>query len=143
MRPKSLRVGLSGLFLLAFGGLRAQDETISIRDTEVPVETKEHPTSFWMAKKLDFSKSILEALTKADFKNLEEQAHKMRVLGKVEGFVRRKSEAYRTQLQTFDMANAELIRQAQRESAEGALTAFNQLTSSCVACHVLLREGVD
>jgi len=143
MNTLALRSGLVGWLFLPFGMIWAQEVTTSIRNTDVPVETKEQPTSYWMAKKLDFSKSILEALTMADFKKLEENAHKMRVLGKVEGFVRRKNEAYRTQLQTFDTANAELIRQAQRRSPEGALTAFNQLTSSCVACHVLLREGVD
>ena len=110
---------------------------------KVPKVTAEQPISFWMEKKLDYSKSILESLTKGEFKQLALDAEQMRLLGKIEGFVRRKNENYRTQLRTFDSANLELVRQANRGNAEGAALAFNQLTTSCVACHVLLREGVE
>ena len=109
----------------------------------MPKGTAEQPISFWMEKKLDYSKSILESLTKGEFKQLALDAEQMRLLGKIEGFVRRKNESYRTQLRTFDSANLELVRQANRGNAEGAALAFNQLTTSCVACHVLLREGVE
>ncbi len=67
----------------------------------------------------------------------------MRLLGKIEGFVRRKNDDYRAQLRTFELSNQELVRQAKRKNSEGAALAFNQLTTSCVACHVLLREGVE
>jgi len=53
-----------------------------------------------MAKKLDYSKSILEFLTKADFDKVATET-------------------------------------------EGAELAFNQLTTSCDACHSLLRVGVQ
>jgi hypothetical protein len=144
MRLLQLRFLLGCLSVFCAGSLLAQEEkkTPQVEPT-IPKETKEHPTSFWMAKKLDFSKSILEALTKGDYEKLEQDATQMRLLGKIEGFVRRSSESYRSQRQTFDVANAELIRQAQRKNAEGAVMAFNQLTTSCVACHLLLREGVD
>ncbi len=110
---------------------------------KVPKVTDERPMSFWMEKKLDFSKSILEALTKGDFDTLAKDAEQMRLLGRIEGFVRRKNDDYRIQLRTFDFATLELGRQASRKNAEGAALAFNQLTNSCVACHVLLREGVE
>ena len=67
----------------------------------------------------------------------------MRVLGRIEGFVRRKNPDYRAQLRTFELANQELIRQGKRGNSEGATLAFNQLTTSCVACHALLREGIE
>lgn len=109
----------------------------------VPRVSDAQPMSFWMQKKLDYSKAVLESLTKGEFEQLADNAEQMRLLGKIEGFVRRKNEDYRVQLQTFDVANQELVRQAKRRNAEGAALAFNQLTTSCVACHVLLREGVE
>lgn len=112
-------------------------------EPKVPQVTAEHPVSFWMEKKLDYSKTVLESLTKGDFEQLAASAQQMQLIGKLEGFVRRKNEDYRVQLRTFEFANQELIRQAKRKNAEGAVIAFNQLTTSCVACHVLLREGVE
>ena len=111
--------------------------------SEIPKVTADKPIDFWMAKKLDYSKSILEALTKGEFKKVASDAEQMRLLGKIEGFVRRKNESYRSQMHSFDMANQELVRMAKRENAEGATLAFNQLTSSCVACQLLLRENVE
>lgn len=110
---------------------------------EIPKVTAERGMSFWMEKKLEYSKSMLESLTKADFPKLAQDANKMQLLGKLEGFVRRSSKDYKTQLHTFELANQELIRQANRQNAEGATLAFNQLTTSCVACHKLIREGID
>lgn len=112
-------------------------------DDPIPEVSLEEPMSFWMEKKLEYSKSLLEHLTKADFENLEKNANQMRRLGKIEGFVRRRNDDYRVQLRTFDMATTELVRHARRKNIEGANLAFNQLTSSCVACHVLLREGIE
>jgi cytochrome c556 len=109
----------------------------------VPKVTEEQPMSFWMEKKLDFSKSILEALTTGDHDRMAADAEQMRMLGRIEGFVRRKNADYRMQMRTFELANQELVRQAKRKNTEGALLAFNQLTASCVACHALLREGVE
>ena len=110
---------------------------------EVPQVTNEKPMNFWMAHKLDFSKSILESLTMADFEQLAEDAKQMQMLGKIEGFVRRKNPDYRTQLKNFDTALQELIRHAEGEDTTGAAVAFNQMTTSCVACHELLRKGID
>lgn len=114
-----------------------------VKVDKIPKVTQEKPMSFWMEQKLDFSKSILESLTKGDFETLASDAEQMRLLGKIEGFVRRKNADYRTQLRTFDIANQELVRQAQRKNSEGATLAFNQLTTSCVACHLLIREELD
>jgi hypothetical protein len=112
-------------------------------DLKIPKESVEQPMSFWMSKKLDYSKSMLEQLTKGDFEALERDAARLRALGKMEGLVRRKNPDYVTQLQTFDTAMAELVRHARKNNPEGSVLAFNQMTSSCVACHVLIRQGVD
>ena len=114
-----------------------------IQPDEVPKVTPEKPMSFWMKHKLDYSKTMLESLTMGDFDELAETAEQMRVLGKIEGFVRRKNPAYRTQLKAFDLAAMELVRYAKQENADGATLAFNQMTTSCVACHSLLRKGVE
>jgi cytochrome c556 len=144
MRLLTLQFILGCMCVYGYSSAWAQEEAKPVQaESTVPKVTKERPISFWMAHKLDLSKSMIESLTKGDFEKLEKDSNQMRVLAKFEGFVRRKSESYRMQLQTFDVANAELIRQAQRKNSEGAVLAFNQLTNSCVACHILLREGVD
>lgn len=126
-------------------GAKTENEASAtlISQDEPPEVTPERPMSFWMARKLEYSKSILEALTAGDFDVLATDAKRMKTLGRIEGLVRRKSESYRDQLRAFDLATQELGRQAARKNAEGAALAFNQLTNSCVSCHVLLREGVD
>lgn len=144
MKLLTLLLTFGCVYVYGFGNAWALEESKPVQaDSSIPKVTKEKPISFWMAHKLDLSKAMIESLTKGDFEKLEKDANQMRVLGKIEGFVRRKSESYRMQMQTFDVANAELIRQAQRKNSEGAVLAFNQLTTSCIACHVLLREGVD
>ena len=105
-----------------------------------PEVTKEKPMSFWMSQKLDYAKQILESLTSGDFDSLAQAAEKMQFVGKIEGFVRNRNPDYATQLRMFELANQELVRQAERRNIEGATLAFNQLTSSCVACHVQIRE---
>lgn len=110
---------------------------------QVPVVSKERPMSFWMAKKLDYSKSILESLTKGDYDQLAQDAERLRIIGRMEGFVRRKNPTYRLHLGTFDAANRELVRHAQNGNPEGATLAFNQLTISCVNCHLLIRESPE
>ena len=41
---------------------------------EIPKVTTEKTMSFWMAKKLEYSKSMLESLTKGDFEKLAKDA---------------------------------------------------------------------
>ncbi len=114
-------------------------ENIS-EDKPVPVVSDERPMSFWMEKKLEYSKKVLEALTSGHYEDIESNAEQMRLLGKIEGFVRRRSPSYSSHLQSFDIATRELTRQARSKNIEGATLAFHQLTSSCVTCHQSLRE---
>jgi hypothetical protein len=149
MRLSLALCGLGILFCATAREVGSQEEPLKQSTSEVagdqaiPQVTLQKPISYWMEAKLGYSKAILEDLTKGDFERLAQEAQQMRLIGKMEGFVRRKNELYRNQLSAFDLANQELIRQAKQKNAEGAVLAFNQLTTSCVACHVLLRAGVE
>ncbi len=118
----------------------SQEPAAKSQEMETPKITKEKPISFWMAKKMDYSKGMLEGLTAGDFKSLETYATQMRALGQLEGFVRSGSPEYAAQMHMFDMSNTDLIVQARKGNIEGATLAFNHLTSSCVACHTELRK---
>jgi hypothetical protein len=111
-----------------------------IRADEKPQPEQKQSTSFWMKKKLDLSKRILAGIANADFDSIVESAQSMRNLSTVEGFVRGQTPGYRTQLQIFDEAAAEVVRQAQKDNVDGVALAFTQLTISCVNCHKHLRE---
>jgi len=149
MRLPLALCGLAILSSFVANNANSQEETLKpsvleeVKDQSIPQVTIQKPISYWMEAKLGYSKAILEDLTKGDFERLAQEATQMRLIGKMEGFVRRKNEVYRNQLITFDLANQELIRQAKLKNAEGATLAFNQLATSCVSCHVLLRAGVE
>jgi hypothetical protein len=114
----------------AYSGATAQDRG-----------DKSQPTSFWMQKKLEFSKHILAGISTADFDQIVENGEAMRKLSTIEGFIRGRTPGYRTQLQIFEESADEIIRQAKRDNVEGAALAFTQLTISCVNCHKQLRES--
>lgn len=110
-------------------GLRAQDAV-----------EKNQPTSFWMQKKLEYSKNILAGIATADFDKLIQNAESMRRLSTIEGFIRGRTPGYRTQLQIFEESADEIIRQAKMDNVDGAALAFTQLTINCVNCHKQLRQ---
>lgn len=135
------RFNFIGLPLFAMmASVAFSQETVS-KDKPAPVVTQEHPMSFWMDKKLEYSKKVLEALTSGRYDEIEANAEQMRLLGKIEGFVRRRNPSYSSHLQSFDLATNELTRQSRAKNIEGATLAFHQLTTSCVVCHQSLREA--
>lgn len=99
------------------------------------------PMSFWMKKKLDFSKNVLEGIALGDFDKVVQNAQTLRSLSKIEAFVRRDTPGYRQQVVQFENSLDELIRSGKKENVEGATLAFHQLTVSCVHCHRQLRES--
>ena len=102
-------------------------------------ETAETQPSVWMRKKLEYSRNILAGLSSEDFDKVAANAQAMQGMSRFEGFLRGKMPGYRTQLEVFQDANEEIIRQAQKDNIEGAALAFTQLTISCVNCHKQLR----
>ena len=106
-----------------------------------PPEAADSQPSVWMRTKLEFSRNILAGLASEDFDKVAKNAEAMQAMSKFEAFIRGRMPGYRTQLQVFQSANEEIIRQAQKDNVEGAALAFTQLTISCVNCHKQLREA--
>lgn len=98
------------------------------------------PVSFWMEKKLSYAQDILKGLATGELELVAERADQMRLLAKVEGWVRSRKPGYRAQFQAFEFANAEILRNARGDNLEGSAMAFQQLTASCVSCHKMLRD---
>ncbi|TWU50545.1 hypothetical protein Poly51_38370 [Rubripirellula tenax] len=107
----------------------------------VPSETSTQPLDFWMQKKLDYSTAILRGLAFSDFDLIETNANQMRMLNKIEGFVRNRNPEYRGHVHAFERVTDEVIRQAKQENIDGVTLAYHQLTVSCVRCHQSLREA--
>lgn len=120
------------------------DQSKSEGETESQVaDPKDDPNrqpSVWMRRKLEYSKKILSGLTSGDFDEIADSARKMKLLDRIELFVRGRSPSYRAQFGVFQDANRELIREADKKNLDGAALAFTQLTISCIQCHKRLRE---
>ncbi len=95
--------------------------------------------SFWMKQKLTYSQQILNGLALEDYDMIVENANAMKGLNKLEYFVRRKPEGYRTQLKAFQQSVDQLVETASASNLDGATLAFTQMTISCVHCHKQLR----
>jgi hypothetical protein len=98
------------------------------------------PVSFWMEKKLQYTQDILRGLVIGDLDDVADKAEQMRRLSKVEGWIRSGKSGYKAQLQAFELANSEILRNARADRLDGATLAFQQLTVSCVSCHKILRN---
>lgn len=110
-------------------------------DSKAPADTQEtEKFDFWMNVKLVESQKLFAALAQADFPTLLESGQRLKAVSGLEGFVRRKTPGYRTQLKTFEFSVDEILRQAEAENIEGVTLGFQQLTLSCVHCHKQLRE---
>jgi len=123
---------ISGSFAVAIVCLAAT--TIHGGDTEQKTQ------SYWMQKKLEYSQNILSALATEDFEAIRTNAASMKALDALEKFVHPRPKDYRMQLQTFQFANDELIRNSREKNVDGAALAYVQLTLSCVNCHKVLRS---
>lgn len=121
---------IASVFLILFAtcSLSADDE-----------KEKEKGPSFWMKQKLLYSQRILNGLALEDYDMITENANAMKGLNKLEYFVRRKPEGYRTQLKVFQSSVDQIVRTSADSNLDGATLGFTQLTISCVNCHKQLR----
>ncbi len=129
MKPLLTAVALGGL--LAGIGRAALAE----RDSAKPIEF-----SVWMDVKVTESQKVFAALAEADFAAILQSTEKLKTLSGLEGFVRRSTPGYRTQLRLFEFAVQDIEEQSRRANIEGVALGFNQLTLSCVNCHKQLRR---
>lgn len=129
---KFLFLFLALTFLLAANSGLADDKPN-------PKKGKDSP-SIGMKLKLELSEKMLAALAEGNYESLGENARAMRVLNQIEGFVRRKTPGYQTQLKVFQFATEELVRNAESKNIDGATLSFTQMTISCVQCHKAIRE---
>ena len=129
---------LSFVMLLVIGcGVVVADNPDKAREkTKKPSK----PVSFWMEKKLEYTQDILRGLATGELDQVAQRAEQMRLLSKVEGWVRNRKPGYRAQFQAFEFANAEILRNSRADNLDGAAMAFQQLTISCVSCHKILRD---
>jgi len=98
----------------------------------------------WMQLKLHSSQEILAGLTHGDFKKIEEQGRRLLVFNILENWRLEnslvKDSEYRGQLNSFEFATKELVRNADSKNIDGALNSYLLLTRSCVECHKLIRD---
>lgn len=120
--------------------LPQQPPAAAAADDQQPAGDQQRSTSVWMEKKLEYSQEILRGLATGDLELVSTKARQMRVLSRWEGWTRKGKPGYTAQLQAFNFANAEIERQAEAGSLEGAAMGFQQLTISCVSCHVMMRH---
>lgn len=100
--------------------------------------------SDWMKQKARMSHNILDGLTDGDFAKIELNAQKMNVINFLEKMVasdKPEYKEYMRQLNSFETATRDLLRQAHNKNIEGATLAYTQLTVSCVQCHRVVRDA--
>lgn len=141
-RKNMPKLMLSLLLLLAATGPVVAQEPATEQAPDQPAESSDpnaKPLSFWMNAKLEYSTAILRGMAMADFEAVKSNAEKMRLLNKVEGFVRRRNPDYSQQVDNFEQVTKDLVRQAELGNVDGIALEFSQLTLSCVRCHQVLR----
>lgn len=135
--PRTTTRRIIGVLLFMGCATVAADEP-QTRKSKAQQEHK--PVSFWMEKKLEYTQDILRGLATGDLDDVAEKAEQMRLLSKVEGWIRSRKPGYSSQLQAFEFANAEILRNARADNLDGATIGFQQLTISCVSCHKMIRN---
>lgn len=113
-------------------------------DKEPVAIQKEDEADRWMQAKLHSAQQIFAGLTQGDLEVVKKRAQYMAVVNVLEDWLKKsefkKKSAYQGQLNAFEFANKELIRNADDDNIDGALEAWVKLSRSCVECHKLIRD---
>lgn len=128
------------IIALLMAGLIVLPSSSSSGDKQPDKEAKKQ-ASIWMKSKTKLSQEILVGLTEGDFEKIGKNAHGLNFVHFFEIIFTKKNDDYRQQAAQFAVANKELIRQAEAKNIYGATLAYNQLTVSCVQCHVVVRKA--
>lgn len=123
------------LAILLVGPADAND-----KDSAKKKPVKKEESSLWMKKKLEYSKGILDGLTKADYDGIKKNAEALKVIKYLSEWDHGNKAEYRRQTKYFEDAVKDLIKQADKKNINGATLAYTQLTLSCVHCHNVVRD---
>ena len=121
------------------------------KEKKKPTDNKAEPAAgqkseedVWMHSKLESAQQIFSGLMHGDLDAVKKRAQVMRAINVLENWLTKseftRKSAYQAQLNAFEFANKELIRQAEDENLEGAFDSWVKLSHSCVECHKLIRD---
>lgn len=103
-------------------------------------EPKAAPSSVVMAKKLEYSQDMLQALMNDDFERLERDVKLMHVFTRLEEMYRAKRPEYQEQFTKFRDSVTALTAAIEKKDEEAASLAYGGMVQSCIRCHRLIRD---
>jgi hypothetical protein len=143
--PLSRSLWLAGAVMLIPVGWVLCDDPASAPLPDPSAATSQKDVDRWMQIKLKSSQEVLAGLTRGDFDQVQKSARRMQVISILEQWSKRQGmyssrSDYEGELNAFDFATKELVREAGQKDTEGTLEAYVNLTRSCVRCHQLIRD---
>jgi len=129
------------LGLLATAGLALTAGHGSGQQKDKPDAPSQPSAAQVMQLKLKRAQSLLEALTKEDYKSLEEYSESLVKISDSTAFMRAyKTDEYELQAQVFKRTAMTLAEKAKAKNLDGATLAYTEMTLSCVKCHNYFRS---
>jgi hypothetical protein len=128
-------LSLAGLTLIAAG-------VVATRGQE-PLPGQPGKRAQFMRQKLEFSKDILDGLTREDYGLVATGARKLRLLSQAsewEDPIMPDPAEYLRHSAEFQRLTSELGAKARDRNIDGATLAYVQLTMNCIACHKYVRQ---
>jgi len=94
-----------------------------------------------MRAKLNYAQALLDAITREDFKRIEENATSLvRISEGAEILKAHKSDTYTLQARLFQQTVSTMAARARDKNIEGVLLAYHDMSSSCLKCHQYIRD---
>jgi hypothetical protein len=94
-----------------------------------------------MAVKLKYAQELLDAITRENFKKIEENAVALEHISEgAEIMKTHKTEAYVLQARLFQQTMLTMAARAREKNIEGVLLAYHDMSSSCLKCHKYIRD---
>jgi hypothetical protein len=133
MKAPASRI-LSGLVVIVAAAVCL----LPIRGQDV---AKQNKRSEFMRQKLEYSKGILEGLTREDFGLISREARKLKALSKAAEWELPipNADEYLNYTTDFRRIADALVKKSEEKSLDGTTLAFNRMTVNCVECHRFVR----
>ena len=94
-----------------------------------------------MAAKLKHAQGLIDAITREDFKKVDEHATALvRISTGAEFLNARKTEEYEFQARMFRRTVSKMSDKAKDRNIEGVMLAYNEMSNSCLKCHQYTRD---